>query len=166
MHTNFVDVLIKRNIIYYLIFLSSIYSYLFFLCFLITFYDNLYGISFFHKTQGRAKIWFFLLLCWVGIHSGIYKNSYNVSNIWYLDSPPPLLTLIPPHSWNRFNRCHFVFAYICTQYLHLIHLHTLFSHYLPPPTGNCHTWAGPISPSSDFVEEKEKNDIFACFWWR
>jgi hypothetical protein len=31
MHTNFVDVLIKRNIIYYLIFLSSIYSYLFFL---------------------------------------------------------------------------------------------------------------------------------------
>jgi hypothetical protein len=29
----------------------------------------------------------FLLLCWVGIHGGIYKGSYNISNISYLNSP-------------------------------------------------------------------------------
>jgi hypothetical protein len=32
----------------------------------------------------------FLLLCWVGIYCGIYKDSYNVSNISYLNSPPPV----------------------------------------------------------------------------
>jgi hypothetical protein len=37
----------------------------------------------------------FLLLCWVGIHCGIYKSSYNVSNILYLNSPLPPLSFIP-----------------------------------------------------------------------
>jgi hypothetical protein len=30
----------------------------------------------------------FLLLCWVGVHCGIYKGSYNVSNISYSPSSP------------------------------------------------------------------------------
>jgi hypothetical protein len=34
--------------------------------------------------------YFVLLLCWVGVHCSIYKGSYNVSNISYLNSPPPL----------------------------------------------------------------------------
>jgi hypothetical protein len=34
------------------------------------------------------KSFFVLLLCWVEIHCGIYKGSYIVSNISYLNSPP------------------------------------------------------------------------------
>jgi hypothetical protein len=30
---------------------------------------------------------FFKLLCWVWVHCNIYKRSYNVSNISYLNSP-------------------------------------------------------------------------------
>jgi hypothetical protein len=38
---------------------------------------------------------FFLLLCWVSVHCRIYESSYNVSNISYLNSPPPLFSFIP-----------------------------------------------------------------------
>jgi hypothetical protein len=31
------------------------------------------------------------LQCWVGVHCGIYKSSYNISNISYLNSHPLLL---------------------------------------------------------------------------
>jgi hypothetical protein len=34
---------------------------------------------------------FSLLLCWLGVHCGIYKGSYNVSTVSYLNSPPPPL---------------------------------------------------------------------------
>jgi hypothetical protein len=33
-------------------------------------------------------IYLFILLSWVGIHCDIYKSSYNVLNISYLNSPP------------------------------------------------------------------------------
>jgi hypothetical protein len=39
---------------------------------------------------------FFELSCWVGAHCGIYKSSYNISDISYLNSPPPLLSFILP----------------------------------------------------------------------
>jgi hypothetical protein len=38
----------------------------------------------------------FLLLCWVGVHCGIYKSSYNISNISYLNSPSPPFSFISP----------------------------------------------------------------------
>jgi hypothetical protein len=42
-----------------------------------------------------------LFLHFIGVHCGIYKSSYNVSNISYLNSPPPPLCFISssPHSW-------------------------------------------------------------------
>jgi hypothetical protein len=44
----------------------------------------------------------------VGVHCGIYKSSYNVSNASYLNSHPPLLSFIPlPHSWNGLNKYYF-----------------------------------------------------------
>jgi hypothetical protein len=42
------------------------------------------------RRIGRASH-FILLLCWVDVHCGIYKGSYNISNISYLNSPPSLL---------------------------------------------------------------------------
>jgi hypothetical protein len=39
---------------------------------------------------------FILLLCWVGLHCGIYKCSYNISNLSYLNSSPSTILLYPP----------------------------------------------------------------------
>jgi hypothetical protein len=38
-----------------------------------------------------------LLLCCVGLHCSIYKSSYNVSNISYLNLPPPPFSFIHPY---------------------------------------------------------------------
>jgi hypothetical protein len=72
---------------------------------------------------------FSLLLCWLGIHCGIYKNSYNISHILYLSTPPPALS----HSWNSFN----------TYFSIHIYVYTVFAPYLPsftisPPPPNSH----------------------------
>jgi hypothetical protein len=106
----------------------------------------------------------FLLLCWVGVHCGIYKRSYNISNISYLNTPPPHINLLyapSPNSWNSFNRSHFPFSHMCTQYLHHSHPTTPFPHLLPLPLV-------PIPPKQDlfnllfsnFVKEKKMTFLF------
>jgi hypothetical protein len=47
---------------------------------------------------------FFIVVVLLGVHYGIHKNSYNISNISYLNSPLPSLSYIRPslHSWNSF----------------------------------------------------------------
>jgi hypothetical protein len=44
------------------------------------------------------SVFLFLLLCWVGVHCGIYKSSYSVSTISYLSLPSPSFSFIssPP----------------------------------------------------------------------
>jgi hypothetical protein len=37
------------------------------------------------------------------------------------------IILLSPHSWSSFNGYHFPFTYLCTQYLHYIHLLYSFS---------------------------------------
>jgi hypothetical protein len=94
---------------------------------------------------GGSSFFLFLLFFWIGLHHGIYKGSYNISNISYLNSPPPPFSFIshPPnththahththththHSWNSFNRYHFSIY---------IHVHTILpyspSYTLSPP---------------------------------
>jgi uncharacterized membrane protein len=41
---------------------------------------------------------FLLLLCWVGVHCGIYKSSYNISNVSHLNSPLPLSFILLPRT--------------------------------------------------------------------
>jgi hypothetical protein len=108
-------------------------------------------------------IYYFLdasfLLCLVGVHCGIYKSSYNISNTSYLNSPPPHLPL--PTFWNSFSWYHF-FIYI--------HVYTVFALYSPshalsqPPPTSQWTPAGRTYSAllfSDFVKEKQI-DIFVC----
>jgi hypothetical protein len=79
---------------------------------------------------------FFIVV--LGVHCGIYKSSYNTSNISYLNHPHPI------------NQCSlspflhipgvvspglvFPFKYIYTWYLHHIHPPMSFPHFLPSPT--------------------------------
>jgi hypothetical protein len=70
-----------------------------------------------------------LLLCGIGIHCGIYKAFYNVSNILCLNSPHPLIPGIVSA------RITFAFIYMCTNFLHHIHPPIPFSHHIPPSTG-------------------------------
>jgi hypothetical protein len=80
---------------------------------------------------------FFKLLCWVGVHCGIYRSSYKISNIAYLNSPPLPLSFIPslPPYLEQFQQVSFYITYMCTQFLHRIHPPTPF------PTGtNTSLW--------------------------
>jgi hypothetical protein len=67
---------------------------------------------------------YFFIVVLLGVHCGIYKSSYNVSNTSYLSSASPPLSFITssPHSWNTFNRYHF-----CIY----IHVYTVFALYSP-----------------------------------
>jgi hypothetical protein len=76
------------------------------------------------------------LSCWVGVHCDIYKSSYNISTISYLNLPPPSF-FIPssPHSWNSFSRSHFsIYIQVYTVFALYSPSHTL-SLSLPPLTG-------------------------------
>jgi hypothetical protein len=115
-----------------------------------------------HVWEGSRERDFFSLIFFIvvlGVHCGIYKSSYNVSTISYLNSPPlPVSFILPfPHSWNTFNS-HFSIS---------IYVYTVFalyspSHVLPPP----HWYQPPLSRTcsaflfSSFVKEKKKTFLF------
>jgi hypothetical protein len=106
-------------------------------------------------------------------HCCIYRSayhisdiSYNVSNTSYLISPPSIIILYssPPPLPGIISET-FPFTYMCTQYLHYIHLPTLFPHLLPP-----HNWYQPhpstqdlFHPSSVFQLWEGKNWHFHSF---
>jgi hypothetical protein len=105
---------------------------------------------------------YFLLLCWVWVCCGIYKMSYNVSNISYLNSPLPLLSFIPsfPQFLETFEQYLFSFTYICA------HFYTIFTLLPPFPTTSPLplVWT-PISPGQDLfypplILKKRKEKIF------
>jgi hypothetical protein len=97
-------------------------------------------------------LFFPLLSCWVGVHCGIYKGSCNMSNISYLNSPPPLLSFISlsPVCWNNINNYHF-----CIY----MHVYTFFaansSSYLlsppSPPSHGCYSSLPPVLSSCSLI---------------
>jgi hypothetical protein len=73
----------------------------------------------------------FLSLNSMGVHCSIYKVSYNVSNISYLNSPFPLLSFIPTLLIPRINWYHFC-IYINVYTLFALYSSSYpFPHYLP-----------------------------------
>jgi uncharacterized membrane protein len=89
--------------------------------------DIYFILSFFHLFPYL----FTLLLCWVGIPCGIYKGSYNESNISYLNSAlsPFSFVRLSPDSRNSFKRYQFCI------YIHMYILFALYSFSYPlfPP---------------------------------
>jgi hypothetical protein len=110
-----------------------------------------------------ARIFFILLLCWMGLHCGIYKCSYDTSNISYFNSSPPLFSFItsPPISGTVSTSIFFPFTFMCTQYL--CHIHSLTSFpYLLLPHSLVWTTPGRTCSSllfSDFAKERKVNDF-------
>jgi hypothetical protein len=85
---------------------------------------------------------FFLLLCWVGVHCGIYKSPCDTSNISYLNSLPCTIALYPhsSHSWNSLSSYHFPIS---------IHVHTAsspYSHSHTLPNSSPLTGTDPLPP--------------------
>jgi hypothetical protein len=61
---------------------------------------------------------YFLLLCWVGVYYGMYKSSYNISNVLYFNSLPWPFSFIPfPHSQflERFQQVSFFHLQTCVH---------------------------------------------------
>jgi hypothetical protein len=99
----------------------------------------IYNINY---TYFYLFIYFILLLCLVGVHCDIYKDSYNISNILYvISSPPPFYFISPSPLIQKTvsTGIFLLFTIMSTQYLHHIHLLTSFPHLLSPLTA--------ISPS-------------------
>jgi hypothetical protein len=67
----------------------------------------------------------------LGIHCGIYKRSYNVSTILYLNPPLHHSPLSPLPHVTVSTGITFAFACVYTCFLHHIHSFTPFSHYSP-----------------------------------
>jgi hypothetical protein len=109
---------------------------------------------------------YIFLLCWVGILYGIYKSSYNISSVSYLNSPSPQLCFIPPPPILGIDSAAIIFAftYMCTQFLYHIHSPTPFLHHFPLPTGLLpHNRTCSTLLFSNFIEEKRKKLHFCLF---
>jgi hypothetical protein len=81
----------------------------------------------------RTQVFFIAVL---EVHCGIYKSSYNMSTISYLNSPlhhSPLSPLL--YSWNSFSRSHFsIYIHVYTVFVSYSPSYTLSPH-CPLPTG-------------------------------
>jgi hypothetical protein len=70
----------------------------------------------------------------MGVYCGIYKGSYNVSNISYLNSLPPKLSFILPLILGIVSTgINFAFMDMCTHILHRIDPPTYFLYHHPLP---------------------------------
>jgi hypothetical protein len=104
-------------------------------------------------------------MCWMREHCGIYKSSYNISNIKYLNSPPPSLFFITPfpHSCNSFNRSHFFHLHTCVHNIWTIFTlpYSFLTSYLLPLVQL--PQARPFSPCCSLIFLREKKWHFCLF---
>jgi hypothetical protein len=110
-------------------------------------------------------VFFSIIIVLGGVHCGIYKSSYNASNILYLNSlpRPTLLCFIPspPDSWNSFNRYHF-----CIY----LHVYTSFALYSPPTPFLCCLLPNLFHPTILWfwrrknIKDKKRNMVFLLVW--
>jgi hypothetical protein len=112
----------------------------------------------------------FRFLCFfIGVYCSIYKGSYNVSNILYLNSPPPLLSFIPsPLIPGTVSRYHF-WIYTCVYIICIIFILLPLS---PPPPIHANTPRGEWGRQNLFhptvvrfcrrknIKDKKRNMVF------
>jgi hypothetical protein len=69
-------------------------------------------------TLWNYKIFKILLLLCVGIHCGIYKGFYNISNISHLNSPPLPFSFTSLPTLEKYFQTvsFFLFTFICTHF--------------------------------------------------
>jgi hypothetical protein len=90
----------------------------------------------FNFFQSLFSVFFPLLLCWVRVHYGILKGSYNVSNISYFNSPSPLLSFSPlPPFLEQVQKVSFLHLYTSVHMISTVFILVLLSPLqLPAPT--------------------------------
>jgi hypothetical protein len=104
----------------------------------LTIFQKTFFFIFFFKLESGLRVmpfFFFLLLLCVGVHCGIYKSFYNISNISYLNSLLYCSSLSSSLLFSGIVSIGIIFLFIlmCTQYLHYIHSPTPFPHLHSPP---------------------------------
>jgi hypothetical protein len=105
-----------------------------------------------------CSIFFFFYIVVLGVHCGIYKRSYNITNIPYLNSLPPSLSFISPYAISGTGSTGLIFPFtcMCIHYLYHIHPLTPFPHILPSSTGTKSLRQNMFCLLfSDFVKEKK-----------
>jgi hypothetical protein len=130
-------------------------------------YIYLYHISFFYKLpKGNECLSFihqWILIVVLGVHCGIYKSSYYISNISQLNSYPPSFSFIPlPPFLELFQQVSFFNLYTCvhSNWTRFTQLHPFLTSsssnrsQTPSSTYSAHLF-------SHFVK-KEKNAILVC----
>jgi hypothetical protein len=98
-----------------------------------------YDESIFYAFMKRTKWKTFFPFCIVvlgQLHCGIYRSSYNISDISYLNESPPYFLFVPTHPMHGTVSTDIIFpcVYMCTQ--HFIFLH-LFPTSSPLPLVGC-----------------------------
>jgi hypothetical protein len=113
--------------------------------------------------SGSDIVLFFIIIVVLGVvHCSIFKGSYNISNISYLNSPLPLLSFIPlsPISGTVSTGISFASTCMRTHFLHCIHPYIPFPHHLPfplvplPPP----PWAGHVLPPVLWFCRRKRKD--------
>jgi hypothetical protein len=126
---------------------------------------SVHTLWYFQSKEKSARLLYCFIVVRVGVHCGIYKNSYNVSNISYLNSLSLPFSFISSHpipgtfSTGTIFHLHTCLHSICTIFT----LPSPFPH-LPPLTGtNLHPPRQNLFclPVLQFCIRKEEiNDIF------
>jgi hypothetical protein len=107
------------------------------------------------------RIFFPLLLCWVGVHYSIYKVSFSLATISHLNSPFPPGPLYPPlpQFMEQFQQVSCLHSYACVHIFARYLAPTPAPHHHPYPTG---ANLPPLSRTcsallfSNFAEEKRE----------
>jgi hypothetical protein len=104
-----------------------------------------------------------------GVHCDIYESSYNVSNISYLNSPPPSFSFISPFPFLEwFQQESFLHLHTCVYIFYTIFtLLASFPATSPLLLVPVVPWVEPVLPSCSLIllKKKEKKKEMKFFVW-
>jgi hypothetical protein len=124
-----------------------------------------YPFIFLMMALGEQFIYYFLSLCWVGVHLQKFLQYIKYIILEFISctvletssTPSPIPGIVSTDTI-------FPFTYLCTQYCISYSLSYTISHFLPPPLDQPPPQAGPILPSYSLILYKKRRRKKWHFW--